>query len=225
MGRLVRRFGKGGRPLMKSEIEEAQSKTISGMGAAKWLGVSYTTYKKYAKTYGIHEQHLNPKGIGVSKGPMKGKSPPLSAILSGLHPGYPIASLKLRLIKQGMLKEECSVCSFGEARITDHKKPLILTTKDGNEDNLVLSNLVLLCYNCAFLTTGQQADYVHTRQYRIDMPGIAEAEAVITDLELRNVPASTQPDIDNITLEAAEQIELSEEEKLQILRDSNDTRY
>ena len=41
-------------------IEDAQSQTKSNMAAARWLGVSYLTYRKYAKMYGLFEKHLNP---------------------------------------------------------------------------------------------------------------------------------------------------------------------
>ena len=39
-------------------IESSQENTKSAMEAARWLGVSYATYRKYAKMYGIFENHL-----------------------------------------------------------------------------------------------------------------------------------------------------------------------
>ena len=54
--------------LTKKMIEDAQSQTKSNMAAARWLGVSYLTYRKYAKTYGLFEKHLNPSGVGIKKG-------------------------------------------------------------------------------------------------------------------------------------------------------------
>ena len=54
--------------LTKGMIEEAQKNTKSNMSAAKWLGVSYNTYKKWAKYYNLFEQHLNQSGVGVKKG-------------------------------------------------------------------------------------------------------------------------------------------------------------
>jgi hypothetical protein len=44
--------GLGAKPLMESEIKDAQSKARSAMEAARLLGVSYNTYKKYARNYG-----------------------------------------------------------------------------------------------------------------------------------------------------------------------------
>tara|TARA_B100000900_G_scaffold399008_1_gene401051 strand:- start:563 stop:1375 length:813 start_codon:yes stop_codon:yes gene_type:complete len=52
----------------KQMILNAQSQTKSNRAAAIWLGVSYTTYKKWAKHYGLFEKHLNQKGVGVKKG-------------------------------------------------------------------------------------------------------------------------------------------------------------
>ena len=47
--------GLGAKPLLESEIKDAQKKARSAMEAARILGVSYNTYKKYARKYGIFE--------------------------------------------------------------------------------------------------------------------------------------------------------------------------
>ena len=60
--------GLGAKPLLESEIKEAQKKARSAMEAARVLGVSYNTYKKYARKYGIFEDLKNPDGIGIKKG-------------------------------------------------------------------------------------------------------------------------------------------------------------
>ena len=39
--------------LTKKMIEDAQSQTKSNMAAARWLSISYLTYRKYAKLYGL----------------------------------------------------------------------------------------------------------------------------------------------------------------------------
>ena len=53
------------RPLLKAEIELAMQNTKSNKEAARFLGVSYNTYKKYAKMYkdddtqkSLFEKHL-----------------------------------------------------------------------------------------------------------------------------------------------------------------------
>jgi hypothetical protein len=62
---------KGGRPvskpILRSEIEEAQRHTNSNSAAARYLNVEYTRYRKYAKLYGLFDSHSNVKGIGVDK--------------------------------------------------------------------------------------------------------------------------------------------------------------
>ena len=60
--------GLGAKPLMESEIKKAQNKARSAMEAARILGVSFNTYKKYAKKYGIFEDLKNPDGNGIRKG-------------------------------------------------------------------------------------------------------------------------------------------------------------
>ena len=48
-------------------ILEAQKHTKSNMAAARWMGVCYTTYRKWAKYYKVFEQkkpeHLTEKQI------------------------------------------------------------------------------------------------------------------------------------------------------------------
>ena len=59
--------GLGAKPLLESEIKDAQKKARSAMEAARLLGVSYNTYKKYARKYGIFEDLKNPDGTVSEK--------------------------------------------------------------------------------------------------------------------------------------------------------------
>ncbi len=143
------------RILLRSQIEEAQRHTDSGGSAARWLGVSYAMYKKYAVLYGLFERHANPTGKGIDKGFSKRPtSIPLRDILAGKYPKYSLAKLKNRLIARNKIEEACCLCGFHERRITDGKVPLMLTFVDGDRSNFRLANLELRCYNCMFLTTG-----------------------------------------------------------------------
>ena len=54
--------------LTKNMIEESQKHSKSNMEAARWLKVSYNTYRKWAKYYNLFDQHLNQAGFGVKKG-------------------------------------------------------------------------------------------------------------------------------------------------------------
>lgn len=146
----------GGRalPISRTDILFAQQHTRSNMEAARYLGVGYMRYRKYAKIYGLFDGHLNQTGIGVSKGfSKKASSIPLRDIFANKHPAYNLLRLKNRMIARDLLVEECSLCKFNEKRITDKKTPLILTFRNGKKD-FTRDNLHLLCYNCLFLTTG-----------------------------------------------------------------------
>jgi hypothetical protein len=147
--------GLAAKPLMEWEIKDAQKKARSAAEAARLLGVSYNTYKKWAKLYGVFEDLLNPNGYGIKRvNPKTGKMYHLDDVLNGMYPNYPLYKLKRRLIQHGYLAEECSCCGFNEKRITDHKVPLILEFLDGNRQNYTFENLRLICFNCYYLTVG-----------------------------------------------------------------------
>ena len=146
------RKGRGARPLLESEIKEAQEHANNATACARYLGVGYNCYKKWATIYGIFK--TNPWGKGDKKkfwAPDKGKYP-LNQILEGKFPDYPIYRLKDLIIRSGIKKPVCENCGFKEHRITDDKMPLLISFKDGNEKNHLLENIEVLCYNCMFLT-------------------------------------------------------------------------
>jgi len=141
-------------PISKADIEHAQANTKSNMEAARFLGVGYERYKRYAKIYNLFDKHLNQTGIGTAKGyAAKASSIPLKDIFANKHPGYSLIRLKHRMVARNLLLEECALCGFKEKRITDSKTPLLVTFKNGMKD-FTKDNIQLLCYNCLFLTTG-----------------------------------------------------------------------
>jgi hypothetical protein len=147
--------GLGARPLMESEIKEVQTKARSAAEAARLLGVSYNTYKKYAKEYGIFENLKNPHGIGIRKGSNPHSfAHGLDDILAGKYPDYPTWKLKNRLLDNGYLEEKCANCGFEERRITDFRVPLVLDFIDDDKQNHKYDNLRMLCFNCSFLIRG-----------------------------------------------------------------------
>lgn len=142
--------GRASRPLLESEILDAQSKNNTAFGCNRYLQVSYPTYRKWAKYYGLFK--INPWGKGDKKkywAPDKGKYP-LNQVLEGKFPEYPVFRLKDLLIRSGIKKAECENCGYSERRITDEKMPLILNFEDGNEKNHKLENIKVYCYNCTF---------------------------------------------------------------------------
>jgi ribosomal protein L29 len=141
--------GLGSIPILESEIREAQDKTGTAVAAAKHLKIHYTTYKKYAKLYGIWKTNVHYKKEGMIVDAEKGRYP-LSKLIQGEFPDYPVFRLKDKLIQGGVKKAECEQCGWKERRITDGKLPLILNFDDGNFKNHKLENIKLLCYNCTF---------------------------------------------------------------------------
>lgn len=147
--------------LSKEDILRAMKFTRSNLAAARYLGVSYNHYKKFARTYtdketgkSLLESHKNQAGKGIPKYlTNNGKEPPLEALLKGQVPAthFNPKKIKIKLINEGYLHERCDKCGFHERRVYDEKIPLILHHKDGNTKNWQEENLEMLCYNCSFL--------------------------------------------------------------------------
>ena len=152
MERFVRIPGRR-RPMTKNMIEGAIEATRSNAEAARWLGVSYNTYKKWSKYYGLFEKNLNQSGRGVPKKPSNFKVE-LNEIFEGKHPDYPNSIFKKRLVNEGLLQEECNICGWNEKRITDDKICLHLDYIDGERDNKSYENIRLICSNCYFTNVG-----------------------------------------------------------------------
>jgi len=147
-----------GKMILESDVRLAMRNTKSNRSAAKFLNVSYNTYKKYASMYvedgvSLFEKHKNEKSIGIPK-PKKKFVIPIEDILNGKRHNYTKQKLKTRLFREALKAEECENCGFCERRITDYQIPLLLNCIDGDEDNWQLENLEILCYNCYFLTVG-----------------------------------------------------------------------
>ena len=145
------------KPLSKEMIVAAQANTKSNMAAAGYLHVSYQHYKRYAKMYKLFENHKNQSGKGIPKFLKgQGKEPALLDIIEGRVSAahFSPAKIKYRLIEEGYLLEQCSMCGFQERRVLDYKMPLLLHFKDNNKSNYSKDNIELLCYNHYFLTVG-----------------------------------------------------------------------
>lgn len=163
-------------------IQEAINNTKSNSQAAKYIGVSYPTYRKYAKKYGKWEEHLNPKGIGcahiLTKKTDHGKLIyTLDKLIEGKIPKYWTNTvLKFKLISAALLKEECLVCGFNERRILDLKIPLLIDYIDCNYENRRVDNIRLLCHNCYFLYVGNkwfQRKHINEEEFKkakLDQP-------------------------------------------------------
>ena len=154
--RITKR-GLGATPILESQIKAAQSKSRSAFEAARTLGISYNTYKKYAKMYGIFEDLKNPYGIGIERAKrIKNKKYHIDDLIAGKHLKYPLFKFKNKLFDSGYLPKVCSSCGFSEERVTDGKMPMLIDFLDGNLNNRKLENIRALCYNCFFLLVGER---------------------------------------------------------------------
>jgi len=163
-------WGRPRRMILESEILAAQSMAKTEKQVALKLGVAYVTYQKYATMYGIYGRVMNRAGRGINK-PVKnenGGKYPLNRILLGEFPDYPIARLRLRLIRSNKIEPKCCTCGFCSKREIDGKYPLILGFKDGNKKNKLEANLQLYCYNCYFMNVNAP----HGRQTTFKLDGI-----------------------------------------------------
>ena len=154
-------MGRPSKILKKEDRQRAMKMTRSNRAAARYLHVSFTHYKKYAKMYKddesgstLYELHKNQAGKGIPKFLSNGgKEPPIIDLIEGRVPveHFDPQKIKQRLIFEALIEEKCAYCGFSERRVLDTKVPLVLNHKDGNKKNWNLDNLEFLCYNHAFL--------------------------------------------------------------------------
>ena len=134
--------------ITKKMIEDSQMVTKSNAEASRWLGVNYLTYRKYAKMYGLFDQHLNQRGVGIKKGYGKYRKPLDELLSSGRKIRLTKRYLKKRLVEENWVEEECSSCSYNEIVMGKDNVALLIDFIDGDNDNTKLDNIRLLCPNC-----------------------------------------------------------------------------
>ena len=139
------------KPIPKSRIEWAIKSTLSIRAAAQYLGVSYNTFKKYAKMYDLFEQNKNQAGVGVTNKGNTGWGVKIQDLFDGKSPNYPHWKLQERVVRDGYLKQECSNCGYDDYREKDMRGPYLICFLAGIPKNHELDNLHLLCYNCFFI--------------------------------------------------------------------------
>jgi len=141
--------------ITKKMILDAQSNCKSASACARWLRITFNTYKKWAVYYNIYDNVKNQSGKGIKKGYATYRIS-LEDIFSGNTVSkYSDATFKRRMVDEGYMQEECSNCGFNEGRITDGKIPLHLDYIDGDRNNKSYDNLRLLCPNHYFLFNGR----------------------------------------------------------------------
>jgi hypothetical protein len=142
--------GRGYRPLLRSEIEDAVKVSPFGSDQAKYLGVAVSTYRKYATRHGLWKPQPHCKGSHKATwSPEKGKYP-LSQILSGEFNNNKLVTdwmVKKKLIRYGTT-EACAICGYNKKNLISGKVPLLLDHMDSNRYNFKKENIRLLCWNC-----------------------------------------------------------------------------
>jgi hypothetical protein len=146
-------WARGHRPILESEIRDALQHVDCAAAVARYLRVSYKTYKKYATKYNLFK--ANPKGRGLKKKEHNvnvGKWP-LDKVLAGeiYHPHA--HRLKQLLLKSGKKANVCERCGWREGR-QDGVRPLVINFVDGDPTHQTLDNIKLYCHNCTFVLRG-----------------------------------------------------------------------
>lgn len=180
-------------------IERAMRETMSNKAAAKFLGVSFKTYKKYANLYKTEEgvtlfqAHKNQAAKGIPKfGKRRHDKASIIDIMEERvsKTFVSIKILKTQMIEHGIMQEKCCRCGYQEKRVLDYKTPLILNFKDGNKRNWKLENVEFLCYNCYFMCVGEvftnkqlsvMEDFTDVRPVKIDLDLPVKHEQAIKD--------------------------------------------
>lgn len=208
------------RILLQSQVENAIKLTQSNRAAARYLRVTYNFYKKWAMLYKdangvpLFNVHKNQAGRNITKpSTSKGKFM-LDDILLGKHPTYPRYKLYHRLLANNYMAAQCNQCGYCERRPTDEKVPLVLHHINGDKTDHRLSNLELLCFNCYFVNVGD----LTPRDLKNKDNTAVDVIKTPYELELeRQEFLEKEGDV------IPSDFELSEEEKLDILRNIKDT--
>jgi hypothetical protein len=173
-----------GYQLTESQIRYACENTTSNSDAAKWLHVSFDTWRKYAKSYideatgktlyelhkhnGANKRLLLPKSRYKKKAsaPWRYQPTPMSEIFENKHPKFDRRRFRDRLVAEGWKQERCDCCGFQERRPGDLEVPLRINWLDGNDRNYALENIEFLCFNCYFINVGSLHGV--NKHYKID---------------------------------------------------------
>lgn len=128
--------------LTKEKVTEVCNNSESMTVAAIKLKVHFNTLKRVAEKFGCYKPNKGLKGV---KKPIDPKIQ-LKEILEGKHPTFQTYKLKIRLLKEGIFKNECSICGLDSWL----EKPLMIELDhiDGNSHNHKIDNLRMLCPNC-----------------------------------------------------------------------------
>ena len=129
----------------KEEFIQTCSESLTMAIAAAKLGIHFNTFKRLAIEFGCYRPNQGGKGVTDEKG-AETRSVPLNEILEGKHPHFQTYKLKCKLIKAGIIKNECSV--RGISSWQGKKLSCELDHINGIRTDHRLENIRILCPNC-----------------------------------------------------------------------------
>lgn len=149
------------------ELEKVAKESLSLADMLRHFGLvlasgNYKTLKKRLDCEGIDYSHI-PLGITSNKGrKMPSKKTPIEEMMVEDSP-YSRGNLKRRLLKEGLIENECVICGAGSEW---QGKPLVMVLDhiNGVNNDHRRENLRLLCPNCNSQTktfTGRQLRKKH----------------------------------------------------------------
>ena len=161
---MGKHIGRPTKALSEGVIRNAMKNTQSNHQAARYLRMSYDTYRKYAKLYvdqetgkTLFELHKNTSGKGINRVKWNDQFSVerLDEILTkSSYKAFSIEKVKNRLLYEGKLRSQCYRCGHHEKRVVDYKQPILLNFKNGDKHDWRFDNLEMICYNCYFLFVG-----------------------------------------------------------------------
>jgi hypothetical protein len=136
--------------LKYEQIEEAIRNSASMLEASFKLGVTYSSFIRYAKKFDLYEPNQGLKGtLRPYLKNMRARLDLDKILVNEQH--CTSTRLKNMLYSAGMKAEQCEKC--GVTTWNSEKLILHLDHIDGNKYNNRLSNLQILCPNCHSQTT------------------------------------------------------------------------
>jgi len=94
--------------ISEKELRAAIDNSLTMSEAAQKLNLQFSTFKRKAKKFNLYKPNQGGKGTKKNRKPVY----LLENILAGKHPQFQTYKLKQRMLKAGLIKNECSICGF-----------------------------------------------------------------------------------------------------------------
>jgi HNH endonuclease len=136
-------------PFSEEDLRTAISQGLCWADALRYLGYevkghNYRTVQKWTRLWGISTDHFDPMARTLRS--TTTRQPPLKDVLVE-HSSYKRATLKRRLIKDGIKLPVCEMCGQGQFW-KERPMSLVLDHINGVPDDNRLENLRIVCPNC-----------------------------------------------------------------------------